>query len=807
MKSNKKIIPYIVLFGLSLFFCWLFSGRLGTFGSEVDWLSQHSVIPDYFRQQFYQTGELFPEFAPSLGGGQNIYNFAYYGLFSPLILPSYLLPFVKMSTYLMAVSFLTLAASVLLFYYWTGRHGFSQSIRFATALLFLLAGPMIFQSYRQIMFVNYMPFLLLTLIGVDIFWEKKRFMLMTTGIFLMIMTSFYYSICGMLVVFIYGIAKFPLKQHRKIHTFFQFILPFFTAVSTSAFLLIPTAGALLVRSGKSTKTQLKNLFIPDFSLEHFTYTGYGIGLSAGILAVLILGIFLFKYSEKLMCILCIIVLTLPVFSWILNGGLYIRDKAFIPFVPLLCYLTASFLQRIQTLFSRKYLPVILLTPFLIYLACAGLYINQELGSNANKELCESLWDSSWKSEIDAALTQEKGLYRMEQDGSLKEDNSNMNRIWNPAQWTTTLYSSAYNQDYQTFLTHTFKTELPYNNAISHSTSGNPLFRKFMGVKRLINKDEKGNISTQLAEYVAPVLYATDRLISSEEYQKLSFPYNQTALMKYAVADDTTKKSTDKKAKIMDSAVPVKLTFPQDSAIHKEGDNYHIQTPKPIDTVLHTELKSDTQKQLFFLQFEVKNAKPNHSVTIKLNGTRNKLSAANHIYHNDNTIFTFVTELEAGQEKIPVTFSDGDYTLTGIKSYTGALSLLTDTSLYQSEFIPDRAHTKGNHISGKISFSQNGYVITSIPFDKGFEVSIDGCAVIPEKVNTAFLGFPLSKGNHHLEITYHAPGAKVGKILSLLGLFLWGFSWFISQYVYQKSRCEHLSGHQPLVHLPKGSLVH
>lgn len=191
--------------------------------------------------------------------------------------------------------------------------------------------------------------------------------------------------------------------------------------------------------------------------------------------MLILGIFLFKYSEKLMCILCIIVLTLPVFSWILNGGLYIRDKAFIPFVPLLCYLTASFLQRIQTLFSRKYLPVILLTPFLIYLVCAGLYINQELGSNADKELCESLWDSSWKSEIDAALAQEKGLYRMEQDGSLKEDNSNMNRIWNPAQWTTTLYSSAYNQDYQTFLTRTFKTELPYNNAISHSTSGNLCF--------------------------------------------------------------------------------------------------------------------------------------------------------------------------------------------------------------------------------------------------------------------------------------------------------------------------------------------
>ena len=56
------------------------------FGSNVDWLSQHSVFPEYFRQQFYETGTVFPEFAANIGGGQNIYNFAYYGLYNPLFL-------------------------------------------------------------------------------------------------------------------------------------------------------------------------------------------------------------------------------------------------------------------------------------------------------------------------------------------------------------------------------------------------------------------------------------------------------------------------------------------------------------------------------------------------------------------------------------------------------------------------------------------------------------------------------------------------------------------------------------------------
>ena len=66
------------------------------YGSNIDWGGQHYAIPDYFRKLFYETGDLFPSFAPNLGAGENMYYFSYYGLYSPVILISYLLPFVKM---------------------------------------------------------------------------------------------------------------------------------------------------------------------------------------------------------------------------------------------------------------------------------------------------------------------------------------------------------------------------------------------------------------------------------------------------------------------------------------------------------------------------------------------------------------------------------------------------------------------------------------------------------------------------------------------------------------------------------------
>ena len=76
-----------------------------------------------------------------------------------------------------------------------------------TALMFLFAGPMIYQSSHQIMFVNYMPFLCLTFLGIDRYIEQKKSGLLIGGTFLMIMTSFYFSIGGILALGLYGIYR------------------------------------------------------------------------------------------------------------------------------------------------------------------------------------------------------------------------------------------------------------------------------------------------------------------------------------------------------------------------------------------------------------------------------------------------------------------------------------------------------------------------------------------------------------------------------------------------------------------------
>ena len=100
-KLNKK--DYINLsIILSFFIIYIIVINLMgyTYGSTVDWISQHFRISEYLRNLFYSTHSLFPNFAFNLGGGQNIYYLSYHGLFNPIIILSCLFPFIKMVDYI-----------------------------------------------------------------------------------------------------------------------------------------------------------------------------------------------------------------------------------------------------------------------------------------------------------------------------------------------------------------------------------------------------------------------------------------------------------------------------------------------------------------------------------------------------------------------------------------------------------------------------------------------------------------------------------------------------------------------------------
>lgn len=825
MDKVKRYIPYLLLTGLTLFFCRIFVGRYGIFGAKVDWLSQHSVLPDYFRQQFYATGKLFPEFAANLGGGQNIYHFAYYGLYSPLILPSYLLPFVKMSDYIMAVSITGLTASVLLFYYWLKSRKTDTGTAFILSLMFLLAGPMIGQYSGQVMFVDYMPFLCLALIGVDRYFEQEKSGLFTVSVFLMIMTSFYFSIGGMLSLVLYGLHRyFEQREGNRVtvRSFLRdglcFVRSMILAVLMSGFFLVPTALALTGGRSKEQNTSFASFFIPQITVERFAYSIYGIGLTTLVITVLLTGLLYRKVYEKVLTYGCVIVLSIPVFAYLLNGGLYIRDKVFIPFLPLLCYLIGIYLEKCrkrELSFIAGIVPYIITTIFvyiarnqfvskgigesiwkallaesILFLICYVLYCAMKRHYKEMKEIlmlalpsviCLAVTMNTFyqmkpdryvsrklyrdvvgeqnRQAVKEALKDDDGYYRAEQMGSDDENAADLNRIWDVDQNITSIYSSAYNPDYQTFRQKTFGLEEPFRNGMMQSVSKNPVFQRMMGVRYIVSDSDVpgytlvkkcGTTGIYQNKDAAPVMYATDRVMTEEEYKKLAFPYNQTAFLEYAVVGEHTESSDQN---IMTAYAPVSLKM----ANNRTTGGAEQKT-----------MQQEGQKQILFLRFRVDNAHPNKDVAVWINGIRNKLSAKDHVYYNENKIFTYAVPLKDGEDNISVTFGKGKYRLRHVQAYLGSLPERSEL-LYQSEIQVDKKQTEDNVIQGTIHVKKDGWFITSIPYDKHFKIYIDGKGTEIQKVNTAFLGCKIESGNHEVKIIYHAPGTTTGKGLSLIGI--------------------------------------
>ena len=824
MDKVKRYIPYLLLTGLTLFFCRMFVGRYGIFGAKVDWLIQHSV-PDYFRQQFYATGKFFPEFAANLGGGQNIYHFAYYGLYSPLILPSYLLPFVKMSDYIMAVSITGLTASVLLFYYWLKSRKTDTGTAFILSLMFLLAGPMIGQYSGQIMFVDYMPFLCLALIGVDRYFEQEKSGLFTVSVFLMIMTSFYFSIGGMLVLVLYGLHRyFEQREGNRVtvRSFLRdglcFVRSMILAVLMSGFFLVPTALALTGGRSKEQNTSFVSFFIPQITVERFAYSIYGIGLTTLVITVLLTGLLYRKVYEKVLTYGCVIVLVIPVFAYLLNGGLYIRDKVFIPFLPLLCYLISIYLEKCrkrELSFIAGMIPYIITTIFvymarnqfvskgigesiwkvllaesILFLICYVLYCAIKRHYKEMKEIlmlalpsviCLAVTMNTFyqmkpdryvsrklyrdvigeqnRQAVKEALKDDDGYYRTEQMGSDDENAADLNRIWDVEQNITSIYSSAYNPDYQTFRQKIFGLEEPFRNGMMQSVSKNPVFQRMMGVRYIVSDSDVpgytlvkkcGTTGIYQNKDAAPVMYATDRVMTEEEYKKLAFPYNQTAFLEYAVVGEHTESSDQN---IMTAYAPVSLKM----ANNRTTGGAEQKT-----------MQQEGQKQILFLRVRVDNAHPNKDVAVWINGIRNKLSAKDHVYYNENKIFTYAVPLKDGEDNISVTFGKGKYRLRHVQAYLGSLPERSEL-LYQSEIQVDKKQTEDNVIQGTIHVKKDGWFITSIPYDKHFKIYIDGKETEIQKVNTAFLGCKIESGNHELKIIYHAPGTTTGKVLSLIGI--------------------------------------
>lgn len=117
----------------------------------------------------------------------------------------------------------------------------------------------------------------------------------------------------------------------------------------------------------------------------------------------------------------------------------------------------------------------------------------------------------------------------------------------------------------------------------------------------------------------------------------------------------------------------------------------------------------------------------------------------------------------------VTDGYADFMLRSIdmKKFTEGYEILKNQSMEISTF-------KDTEITGKITAKEDGVLYTSIPYDTGWSVTVDGEKLDEEeliRIGDALLGIHLSKGNHTLEFKYIPQGFTIGIGLTVFGIIL------------------------------------
>lgn len=832
---QKYINPlfYPALLTLFILFCiLLILPEHAVFGSEGDWFSQHLAIAEQFRTIFYETGQILPDLSPA-GAGSNIYDFSYYGLLRPDVLISFLLPKILMIWILSGYAILELAAGSILCYYWLKQHVSFSFFAFLGGILYSCAACF-YQAHHQIMFVNYMPFLLLALLGIDRLLTKEKHGLLVLSLALAYLHSYYFAPAVLAVVFLYFLyrlyfeKKYSWKKGKQTY-WLRLLFSIGISIGIAAILLLPTGLDLLsTRKDAGIPPSFSEIFSIRLSLESLLYNPGGCGLTILCLYTLLLSIR--RKSTRILSILLLLCLTVNACPYVLSGFLYIRYKVLIPLVPLILLLCTQTLELLHTKKERHSLlcgilclvPVRLFEPSSVALAdftltllafiaiilaqryhrylplylllcLAPALVSITVGSNDQFILASDNRQAVFSKEELEALDLSSN-YRFD---CLTEPFANANVLPLQGIGSACMYSSVTDSKYADFFYNIMRNPIRIRNRVALMTDANPFFAYLMGIRYIQAKEyalpwgyepiaRKGQTVIAENSQALPTAYTSASVMVQEEFEKLEFPYTLEALTKYTITPDweiptVTAKNFMETSRITPVSIET-LTGKEPAALFGDIPSMDWNQEKQNGT-LSVSLKKNMQISLPLLEplkdkilicsFTVDSPK-HKEVTIDINGIRNKLSGSNAPYPNQNHTFTYLISSNQEISALDIDLKPGEYLLSELRFWVMDTKEWGNSSIRSSDFEKTMGKTL---FQGTASCNTDSCFVTSFPFRKGYEAWVDGKKVSIQLVNESFVGFPLTAGSHKITITYRPPGKTAGVIISLTSLLLFFLGMF------------------------------
>ena len=116
---------------------------------------------------------------------------------------------------------------------------------------------------------------------------------------------------------------------------------------------------------------------------------------------------------------------------------------------------------------------------------------------------------------------------------------------------------------------------------------------------------------------------------------------------------------------------------------------------------------------------------------------------------------------------PELLLNGAIAIEGGKEISDIDELEKPTKAQENSTVTLDAPVRDSLVTGTIHAQTDGYVMFMIPYEKGWELTIDGEKTEMLRADYGFIACTVTKGDHEVVLSYHAPLLKEGAVLSVI----------------------------------------
>ena len=412
--------------------------------------------------------------------------------------------------------------------------------------------------------------------------------------------------------------------------------------------------------------------------------------------------------------------------------------------------------------SRK-LNRIIATIIIIEMMINGLLVVFNMKYQQRDEYTE--FASSYGQAVDYIKNIDNGFYRIEKPYSYST-NDQLLLNYNGISHFSSIYEGSNNSllgDYLGIFNRFYITNYNGSTLVTNS---------IFNIKYLLDEDEvtyyeklnsfeskESEIGVYRNNYVLPIGFMVDNKLSKLELEELHPFENQNNILK-AMAnndidvflEDNIISSKINNLKLKDNS---KEPYIYNKVMENESSSLKYRVRVINDGILYAYMSSDYNKK----------------VDILVNGDSIiDTSDQNNYRYNILDLGTYkvgdIIDVEIVLLENQIKFNDVEFYTLDIDKFKYQMDILQSNSYLSIKY------NTGDYIKATVNVdSKNKLLYTSIPFDKGWTIKVDGKKVDGIKIFDTLIGIELEEGTHTIEFKYIPRGLYIGTFISLSSIIL------------------------------------